>query len=183
MPKTRILCGLSALVFGLALIGCRDSVSNQVASMNKSNIQRLSNLYAGHQNMMGGKGPKDEASFKNWVKEYDKAKLEMMGIDPNKTDDLFKSERDGEPFKIRFNVGGGRGSVAAVVFEQTGKDGKRQVGFTGGNVEEVDDAKYKELLTGKQANIVPPAAPGGGAGAAGRPSGAPPGAPKGPPGN
>src|SRR4051812_8979770 len=139
MPITRTLSGLTALVFGLTLIGCRDAVSNQVAAQNKSNIQRLSNLYAGHQNMMGGKGPKDEAAFKTWVQNYDPAKLNMMGIDPAKVDDLFKSERDGQPFKFRFNVGGGRGSVAAVVFEQTGKDGMHQVGYTGGNVEEVDE--------------------------------------------
>ncbi len=183
MPKLRTLSGLTALAFGLALVGCKDSVSTQVGSLNKSNIQRLSNLYAGHQNMSGMKGPKDEASFKAWVKQYDPAKLTMMGVDPNKTDDLFKSERDGQPFKIRFNVGGGRGSVAAVIFEEQGLDGKRQVGFTGGTVEEVEEAKYKDLLAGKQATITPPAGVGGGPPAGkGRPSGAPQGAPKGPPG-
>jgi len=183
MPMKRTLSGLTALVFGLALMGCRDAVSNQVGAMNKSNIQRVSNLYAGYQNMVGaGKGPKDEASFKEWVKQYDPAKLNMMGIDPAKIDDVFKSERDGQPFVFRFSVPGGRGAVAAVTFEHTGKDGKRQVGYTGGNVEEVDDAKYKDLLAGKQANVTPPAAPPTSPTAGGRPSGAPPGAPKGPPG-
>ncbi|CAN5178975.1 hypothetical protein BH10PLA2_BH10PLA2_23050 [soil metagenome] len=183
MSITRNLSGLTALVFGLSLMGCRDAVSNQVAAKNQSNIQRLSNLYAGHQNMMNGKGPKDEAAFKAWLEKYDPAKLTMMGIDQAKLDDLFKSERDGQPFKFRFNVGGGRGSVAAVVFEQAGKDGKRQVGYTGGEVKEVDEAMYKDLLAGKSANVAPPSAgpaTNNPATAGGRPSGAPAGATKGP---
>ncbi|CAN5303884.1 hypothetical protein BH10PLA2_BH10PLA2_03990 [soil metagenome] len=184
MSKTRTLSGMTALVFGLSLMGCRDAVSNQVAAKNQSNIQRLSNLYAGHQNMMNGKGPKDEAAFKAWLEKYDPAKLTMMGIDQAKLDELFKSERDGQPFKFRFNVGGGRGSVAPVVFEQTGKEGKRQVGFTGGEVKDVDDAMYKDLLAGKAGTAPPSAGPATNnpATTGGRPSGAPAGAPKGPPG-
>ena len=184
MPKARAMTRLAVVTMTFALIGCGDRTATQVASMNKSNIQRLSNLYAAHQNYKGGKGPKDEASFRTFVTEFDPAKLKMMQIDSGKIDDLFKSERDGQPFVFRFNVGGGRGSVSAVVFEQTGKDGKRMVGYTSAEPQEVDEAKYKDLLAGKQANVTPPAAPAAGAPAgAGRMGGGPPpGAPKGPPG-
>jgi hypothetical protein len=177
MPNAR---ALATVAVAFALVGCSDKTATQVAAMNKSNIQRVSNLYAAHQNMKGGKGPKDEASFKAFVAEFDPAKLKMMGVEPGKTDELFKSERDGQPFVIRYGIGGGRGSVSAVVFEQTGKDGKREVGFTSADPQEVDDAKYKELLAGK-GNISPPAVPGGSPRPGGRPSGgAPPGAPRGP---
>jgi len=183
MPKLRVLSGLIGAAVCLAVVGCSNDTANQVAAMNKSNMQRLCNLYAAHQNMKGGKGPKDEADFKTYVKEYDPEKLSMMGIDTNKVDDLFKSERDGQPFKFRFSVGGGRGSVDAVVFEQTGVNGKRQVGFTGGTIEEVDDAAYKDYLAGKKPRVEGPAGgPGSGIDkGAGRPGGgAPAGAPNGP---
>ena len=45
----------------------------------------------------------------------------MMNIDANNLDGLFTSERDNKPFKIRYKVGGGRGSVDAVVFETGGQ--------------------------------------------------------------
>ena len=60
----------------------------------------------GIQNYKGGRGPKDEAEFKEFVRNFDPNKLSMMKIDPNNVDGLFTSERDGKPFKIRYKVGG-----------------------------------------------------------------------------
>jgi hypothetical protein len=175
------LAGL--LLVGLVgLAGCRDKVADQVAAMNTSNIRRVANIYEGFQNLVGGgKGPKDEAELTKFIKAYDPNKLKMMGIDPNDTAKLFTSERDGKPFKVRYNVGGGRGSVAPVVFEQEGKDGKKQVAFTGGKLEEVGESEYQALLSGKGGTTPAPSPAGPAAG--GRPgkSGPPPGAPTGPP--
>src|SRR5438132_1610501 len=77
-----------------------------------------------------------------------------------------------------YKGGGGKGSVAAVVFEEAGKEGKKQFAFTGtgSKVEDLDDAAYAQLWSGKSR---PAADPKEG----GRPTtGAPVGAPKGPPG-
>jgi len=177
----------AALVVGL-LAGCsRDKTAEAVAAMNTSNIQRLGNMYAAFQNYKGGRGPKTETEFREFIRDFDPNKLKMMSIDPGNLDGLFTSERDGKSFKIRFNVGGGRGSVDAVVFEQDGVNGTRQVGFTNTTVEDVDSTRYQDLLAGKGA-AGPPAAggpPAGGSGGApggapGRPTGRPPGAPGGP---
>jgi hypothetical protein len=165
---------VAALLAGLA--GCsRNKVAEQVAAMNTSNMHRLANIYAAFQNFKGGKGPKDEAELKTFIKEYDPEKLHMMGIDPSNLDSVFTSERDGKPFKIRYKVGGGRGSVDAVIFEEQGVDGKKQVGFTGPKIEEVDEATYQKLWSGKRE---PTAA---GPTKDGRPTGIPAGAPTGPP--
>jgi hypothetical protein len=171
-----------ALAAGAAgLAGCtRDGTANAVAAMNTSNAQRLGNLYAAHQNFKGGQGPKTEAAFKDYVRGFDQTKLGMMGVDPNDVDGLFTSERDGRPFKVRYGVGGGRGSSDAVVFEQTGVGGKKQVAFTDGKVLEVDDAEYKALWAGKGEKTAPAAPPGSGVGKGGRPTGPPPGAPTSP---
>jgi hypothetical protein len=160
------------------MAGCsRNKVAEQVAAMNTSNIMRLANIYSAFQNYKAGKGPKDEAEFKTFIKDFDAEKLRMMGIDPNNLDAVFTSERDGKPFKVRYKVGGGRGSVDAVVFEQQGVEGKKQVGFTGLKVEEVDDATYQKLWGGK-GDAGPQGPPA--KSASGRPSGIPPGAPTGP---
>ena len=166
-----ILRTVGLFVLALAVCGCgRDNVAREVAAMNASNLKRVANMYAAYQNYRGT-GPTDEADFKAFIKGFMPKNLEMMGIDPNNVDKIFTSERDSKPFKIRYRVAGGRGSVDPVVFEQEGQGGKKQVGFTGGRVDEADDATYQALWAGRFER------PTGGE----RPSGPPAGVPKGPP--
>lgn len=173
----RTLSLLAAVPLAALLAGCSgDKNAEKVGDANKSNIQRLGNIYAAFQNSRSGRGPKDEAEFKQFIAEFDPAKLQMMGIKKDDLDGLFKSERDGEKFQIRYGVGGGRGSVDAVVFEKTGANGTKQIGYTSGTVEDADDGTYKELWAGKK----PAGGSGPGGPPGGRPTGAPPGAPKGP---
>lgn len=117
--------------------------------MNDSNIRRVANLYTAFQIRNSGRGPKDEAEFKSFIeRDMSKRKLEMMGINPTDIEDLFRSERDGKPFVIRYGVSGGLTTTEPVVFEQEGREGRRKVAFTNGPVEEVDNARYEQLLKG-----------------------------------
>lgn len=175
---------LAAVIPAIALAGLAgcssDHTAQDVAAMNKSNIQRLANLYSAFQTYRNGRGPSNENEFKNFIANFDAEKLAMMGVKPDDLNALFTSERDGKVFKVRYNVGGGRGSVDAVAFEQVGKDGKRQVAFTGTTkVDEVDDATYQQLWAGKGGGATVAAAQKGSSRPAG--AGAPQGAPVGPP--
>ena len=131
--------------------GCGGSdVADKVGAMNDSNIKRVANLYMAHQFRKGMRGPADEAAFKNFIQnEMAPRKLEMMQVDRNKVDELFTSERDGQPFQLRYGISGGPSAKLAVVFEQQGDGGKRLVAFTDGTVEEADEARYRELQDGK----------------------------------
>jgi hypothetical protein len=177
----------AALLTGLS--GCGKKSTNDVGAVNRSNIQRLSNMYAAYQHYNGGHGPENEAQLRTFIAGFNQQSLESMKIDPDKLDSLFLSERDGKPFNIRYKVDGGHAAVIAVILEQEGKGGKRQVGYTGGKVEEVDDARYANLWADE--NVAPVDGATGGAPAsdekkvrnkATRPSGIPAGAPIGPPG-
>lgn len=141
--------GCALLLFAMFFAqGCSSgSVTAQVAAKNDSNIKRLVNLYSGYQLTHSWHGPKDENALRNFVTSHGlpEKNFEMMGIDPKNLDALFKSERDGKSFKIKFGVSGGIGSVNPVVFETEGVSGKRQVGFTTPIVEETDEARYSEL--------------------------------------
>jgi hypothetical protein len=173
-------CIGAVCLLAVGVIGCSgENTNKQVAEMNKSNGQRLSNLYAAYQNVKGGKGPKSEAEFKEFIKAYGAERLKPMGVDLANLDQLFTSENDGKTFKIRYNVGGGRGSVDAVIFEQDGKEGLKQVTFTGGKVESVDEVAYKSLWEGKP-SVLAAGSNKGGPPPGGRPSGRPTGAPTGP---
>jgi len=71
--------------------------------------------------------------------------LELMQIDRENLDELFMSERDGEPFKIQWGVKGW--GDRALVFESVGVNGKRLVALS--ETREVDDAEYEGLWSGK----------------------------------
>ena len=108
------------------LVGCssRTDPDSAIASVNETNLQRLANLYFTYQSKHEWRGPANEAEFKSFLRKYNPAKLTRIGIDPNAIDGLFISERDGEPFKIRYGVvGSAMGCSEPVIFESTG-DGK-----------------------------------------------------------
>src|SRR5690242_15626034 len=107
----RTVAGVVGLGLLAGLAGCGDKTGAQMGAMNSSNIQRLSNMYSAHQVYKGGRGPKDEADLKAFIKGFDPDKLAMMKIEANNPDAIFTSERDGKPFKVRYNVSGGMGSV------------------------------------------------------------------------
>jgi hypothetical protein len=155
----RLICVACLPMLCLLNAGCGSSESGDAAirDANRTNIQRLTNLYARYQVTHGGRGPNDEVEFRKFITELDPQTLRNIGVDPGKLDSLFLSERDAEPFSIRYAVvGSTRGSNDAVVFEQSGKDGKLQVGFTSLAIRDVDPAEYATLKTGQPASTAKP---------------------------
>lgn len=150
---------IGALLAGF-VAGCSNSSNPEsaLASVNGTNLQRLANLYIAYQSENDWRGPADEAEFKEFLRNYNPANLQRIGIDPSKIDELFISERDGEPFKIRYGVAGSvMGSSEPVVFEATGDGAHRQVGFLNMTQREVDAAEYDALWAGKGSNLPQPA--------------------------
>jgi hypothetical protein len=143
----RIVVALTWIVAGLASIsGCGDGIANQVAAKNDSNIKKLVNLYYAFQFTNSWQGPKDEAALRAFAKNGFPAKnLALMGIDPDRLDEILVSDRDGKPFKVRYGIVGAVTAVHPLVFEQDGVEGRKLVGFNGPTIEEVDEARYKEL--------------------------------------
>lgn len=140
------------LIFSVFISGCSSEGpdTGQIAAVNNSNIQKLTNLYSAFQISRYGPGPKDETEFKHFIKnEMGSYHLGLMQIDANNIDDIFISERDHKPLKVRYGVNGGPGVVNVLVFEEEGLNGKKQVGLNGGTVMEVDDTQYNEMWSGK----------------------------------
>ncbi|MGD9632045.1 MAG: hypothetical protein AB7G28_15175 [Pirellulales bacterium] len=143
--------GIGALL-AVLVAGCSngDDPASALANANGTNVQRLSNLYFTFQSEHDWRGPRDEAEFKTFLHSIDSAKLERIGIDPNNIDALFISERDGQPFAIRYGVQGSvMGSAEPVVFEAAGDGNKRLVGFLNMTQREVDPAEYDALKSGQ----------------------------------
>jgi hypothetical protein len=143
----------------LGVIGCGkgDNSASMIADLNSCNAKRLGNLYSLFQNMHDFKGPKDEAELKEFIKTQSPARLKKGGIDIGNIDELFISERDGQPFKIRWGMNTRvRGPSQPVVFEAEGVEGKRQVGFTASKMLEADAAEYDRLWTAESEDLATP---------------------------
>ena len=132
-------------------VGCGGpDPADLLAEANNDNVARLSNLYQAFQSRHDWRGPSDEAEFKAFLNGWNPKKLEAIGVAPGTIDATFVSTRDGEPFKVRYGVPGHiMGSSAPVVFEATGVDGKRMVGFLDMQSREVDEAEYDRLWSGQ----------------------------------
>ena len=143
--------GPLAITLGAGLPGCgRQSGRDMIAANNDTNIKRLGTLYGLFHLRNELRGPRDEAEFRAFIAAQDPARLALAGIQPTSLDALFASERDRLPFRVRYGVNTRvRGPDVPVVFEESGRDGRRQVGFTGGVVHDVDAATYDNLWTGK----------------------------------
>ncbi len=106
----------------------------------------MANLYLTYQSFHEWHGPADEAQFKTFLHGFNAHKLSRIGVDPNALDQLFVSERDGQPFKIRYGVqGSSMGSSAPVIFESVGGGKGRLVGFLDMQQREVDESEYNSL--------------------------------------
>lgn len=147
LVSTRSVLLYSCLLSG-TLIGCssRTNPDSAVASVNTTNMQRLANLYFTYQSQHDWHGPANENDFKSFLRGYPEHKLTRIGVDPKDIDKLFISERDSQPFKVRYGVlGSSMGSSAPVIFESTGDGTGRLVGFLDMQQREVDDSEYKSL--------------------------------------
>ena len=144
---------LVVVVLSSTACGPADPAAEMVSNSNKMNLQRLANLYTLYQQQNKFDGPVDEAGFKEFIKQTDARRLEVMGIDPSAIDQLFVSERDGEPFKIKYGIRSGpHGCQEPAIFESTGSGGKRMVGFLNMVQREVESSEYDQLFTSEPAD-------------------------------
>lgn len=157
--RTRVVLAVLLAVAFFGLAGCRrDSAREMIAANNDTNAKRLGTLYGFFQLRNELRGPRDEAEFRAFIAAQDPGRLALAGVSPARLDDLFRGERDRLPLRIRYGIDTRvRGPALPVVFEQVGRDGRRQVGFTGGGVEEVDAATAEILWTGSSEKSSPEA--------------------------
>lgn len=123
----------------LTLIGCGSDESSVVRQQGLSHVRLLTSLHTRISSELG-RYPKDEAEFKAALA---KANLTLDAMKVSSVDELFLSERDGQPLVVVYGQAPAGSDV--VVYEQTGVDGKRQVGHRIGMVEEVDEAQFAEI--------------------------------------
>jgi hypothetical protein len=151
LSRFTALLFFAVVCFASAGCGGGFDADQAVQDATATSAQRLSTVYVLYQQKHGGKGPRNEKAFRKFIPTLNPVILERTGIDADAVDDLFVSDRDGQPLKVKFGVvGNSRTPPKPVVFEEEGADGKRIVAFTGNKSEEVeDDSRYDELWNSK----------------------------------
>ncbi|MFO1063842.1 MAG: hypothetical protein U0892_08275 [Pirellulales bacterium] len=141
--RTLCLASLVCLVGTLLLGGCSNNAPQ--AERESSNLKPLAVYYGRYVGQHRGKSPADEKELKEFIRKQPTTELEAFGI--KDVDALFISSRDKKPYKFSFQQKSVMpGSIAVFAWEQDGVDGKRYVGGTLGQIEEVDEAKFRELV-------------------------------------
>ncbi len=140
---------LSIVLFSCGCGG--KSVESKIAGLNATKIQQLTNCYTYYQAKHGYKGPTDESTLRDFITDPNNKKgFERAGIDISDVDALFISERDGQPFRVKYRVKGSSfGFDEAVVFESVGVDDELMVGFGGARTELMSAGESEELFKAK----------------------------------
>ncbi len=140
MRQIRVQFWLAASAL-LGLTGC----SNELESPTAIRLKGLSAMYL-EQVVGGGSAPTSEEAMKKHMAKLPGFLLEMNHVDL-KDPKLFISDRDQEPFVFRWGTGisMGQANTPVLAHEKTGKNGKRLVTFADGEIQLVDEERFKKL--------------------------------------
>ena len=127
--------------FLLASAGCNGKNENAL-KVESSHVRLLTNLH-GLASSKLGHAPRDEQDFKQGIAA---AHMSPEKLKVGSIDELFVSERDGQPLVVVYGTPPKNSDV--VVYERAGVNGKRQIGHRIGMVEEVDETHFNELVPG-----------------------------------
>lgn len=148
-PRVRRVCTIwTVALVAAAMLAAGCSQQMQSKKQQESRLKPLALLYGQYMAQHRGQPPASEAEFKKFV-ESQKAFLTQFGVPDPAT--LFISERDGQPYVVIYGKPTGPAVLAGqpvIAYEKVGVGGRRFVASQLGAVEEVDEARFKELVPG-----------------------------------
>jgi hypothetical protein len=138
------LC-LGALVLCALLSGCgaghRESEERQ-----RSNLKPLAVFYGRFIGQHRGQPPASEKEFKDFIRSL--GTKQLVGFDVSDVESLFISSRDQQPYVVLYGRSAPAGKARIVAYEREGAGGTRFVANDLGDVQEVDEAQFKEMVPG-----------------------------------
>ncbi len=143
----KTLSHVPIVVAAVILVGCGNETKKS-AEQQSSNLKQLSVAYLRYSSANRGKPPANEQQLRQYLSSRPPEELKAMGIE--NVDSLFISPRVQQPYRLNFNSGSkappSPGALSVFAYEQKGLDGRRYVAGTLGQVQEVDETRFKELV-------------------------------------
>ena len=131
-----------AYISVLLLSGCGRGQAESARKQETSHLRSVVGLYNFATSTLGHR-PGSEAEFKSFINTNAKPMIESLQL--ASLDELFISERDGQPLVVIYGKPPAGMTGDLVAYEQTGVSGKRSVGYALGMIEEVDEQRFAEL--------------------------------------
>ena len=135
------------LLLIVALVGCNSPQAKQSLGRESSHLRWLMRMYilAAQQ----GRTPKSDEEFKQFINGLDAGTRDrtFSAAGVSSADELFISERDGQPYVMVYGRPPAGVAPGLVAYEQQGADGRRYVGYSVGMVEEVDQERFDKLVS------------------------------------
>lgn len=146
-PAIRLVSFRFVLLSVCALVlGCPQPESS--IPLEELRIKTLAIVYGQFVSKHQGTAPSSEAEFKKFIKTVDNQFWEGLKIDPAKTDELFVSPRDNQPYVIVYKLknpsnleSDGFGPI--VIWEKTGSGGTRYTGTSLGQIRILNEEEFK----------------------------------------
>lgn len=142
VPALGLILGVACWHFA----GCGGSPKNPAgAEIQTSRLRAIAAFYKQYQDSHRRQAPESEAEFRAYLKALPPTQLKAWKI--SDVDQAFISERDNEPYVIQY--GKQAASSRLIGSERNGKDGKRMVAHSTGQVELADEAQLQKLAPGR----------------------------------
>lgn len=131
---------------GVIAAGCRHQGAAELAPA-ESNVKNIAIFYGRYMSQNRGQTPPDEEALKKFIASHpatELADLKITDVEP-----LFVSPRDQQPYVVLYGVKlpppSPTGSPV-IAYEKDGVGGRRFVAFANAGVEELDDARFGQLV-------------------------------------
>jgi hypothetical protein len=132
-------------LFLLALSGCRSQTQSR--ERQQSNLRPLAVFYGKFIGRHRGQPPANEAEFKAFLKTIPATELALFGVE--NVEGIFTSSRDQKPYIVLYGSPSSKAAESpdrVIAYEQDGAKGKRFVAFVIGKIDEVDEARFRQLV-------------------------------------
>jgi hypothetical protein len=136
---------LGSLVLCLVAGGCGGS-QRRSQEREESNLKPLAVFYGKYIGQHRGQPPASEKELKEFIRSAGADQLASFNVAD--VDSLFVSPRDQKPYVVLYGRAAPVGKDRVVAYEQKGKNGKRFVANDLGQIQEVDEARFKEMVPG-----------------------------------
>jgi hypothetical protein len=146
--KCRLSRNLIALACLLTFAGCGGP--RPPAAGSDSEVKQIGIAYARFLGAHQNKSPQSREEFNAFLKSRSPADLKAMGIET--PSEIFTSSRDNSEITVRYGIEvppPQPGSPTVLAYESTGVGGKHLAVYSTGGVEEITEARLKELVPDK----------------------------------
>ena len=146
-PALKIFLGVGLCLAAVAVCvpssGCGGS-GRESQEREESNLKPLALLYGQFIGQHRGRPPASQEEFKEFIRSSGSQQLASFGV--TDLESLFVSSRDQKPYVVLYAKDAPVGTARVVAYEQEGRDGTRFVANDLGEVQEVDEARFTEMV-------------------------------------